>query len=282
MKKTLKVLALCMAAILALGMMVSCSAPAAKTSAPAETSAAAPAETTAATPAEAEGEAVAAIKEKGKIVMLTNAAFPPFEYLGDDNETAGVDVDICQAIADELGVELEVVDMDFKGIPAAIAAGKGHIAAAGMTVNDERKQTIDFTDTYILASQYMLVPVGSDIKTAADLEGKVIGVQEGTTGDFYTDDVNAKSVERYSTPIEAATALMSGKLDAVITDEMPAKAIAEQNSDKLQVVDEKLTEEEYALGIAKESDLLEVANKVIAQLKADGKIDEFVLNHNMK
>ena len=194
-----------------------------------------------------------------------------------------MDVDICQAIADELGVELEVVDMDFKGIPAAIAAGKGDVAAAGMTVNEERKQTIDFTETYILASQYMLVPVGSDIKTAADLEGKVIGVQEGTTGDFFaTDEVNAKSVERYSTPIDAATALMSGKLDAVITDEMPAKAIAEQNSEELQVIDEKLTEEEYALGIAKDSDLLEVANEVIAKLKEEGKIDEFVLNHNMQ
>lgn len=194
-----------------------------------------------------------------------------------------MDVDIARPIADELGVELEVVDMDFKGIPAAIAAGKGDVAAAGMTVNEERKQTIDFTETYILASQYMLVPVGSDIKTAADLEGKVIGVQEGTTGDFFaTDEVNAKSVERYSTPIDAATALMSGKLDAVITDEMPAKAIAEQNSEELQVIDEKLTEEEYALGIAKDSDLLEVANEVIAKLKEEGKIDEFVLNHNMQ
>ena len=114
MKKTLKVLALCMAAILALGMMVSCSAPAAKTSA------AAPAETTAAAPAEAEGEAVAAIKEKGKIVMLTNAAFPPFEYLGSDNKPAGVDVDLAQEIADSLGVELEVVDMDFDGLVAAL------------------------------------------------------------------------------------------------------------------------------------------------------------------
>ena len=227
--------------------------------------------------------AVEEIKKEGKLVMLTNVGFPRFEYLGDDNEPAGVDVDICQAIADELGVELEVVDMDFKGIPAAIAAGKGDVAAAGMTVNEERKQTIDFTETYILASQYMLVPVGSDIKTAADLEGKVIGVQEGTTGDFFaTDEVNAKSVERYSTPIDAATALMSGKLDAVITDEMPAKAIAEQNSEELQVIDEKLTEEEYALGIAKDSDLLEVANEVIAKLKEEGKIDEFVLNHNMQ
>ncbi len=254
MKKITKILAALMVAVLMCGLFASCG----------------------------KKSEVAQIKKAGKLVMLTNVGFPPFEYLGDDNNAAGVDVDICQAIADELGVELEVVDMDFKGIPAAIAAGKGNIAAAGMTVTEERLQTIDFTDPYILASQYMLVPVNSDIKTAADLEGKVIGVQEGTTGDYYTDDVDAKSVERYSTPVEAATALMSGKLDVVITDEMPAKAIAEQNSDKLAVIDEKLTEEEYALGIAKDSDLLEVANKVITKLKEDGKIDEFVLNHNIK
>lgn len=255
MKKLTKILAVLMVAVLMCGMFASCG----------------------------KKSQVAEIKKAGKLVMLTNAAFPPFEYLGDDNKVAGVDVDICQAIADELGVELEVVDMDFKGIPAAIAAGKGDVAAAGMSVTDERKQSMDFSDTYILASQYAIVPKDSDIKTAADLEGKVIGVQEGTTGDFYaTDDVKAKSVERYANPIEAATALMNGKIDVVITDEMPARSIAEQNSDKLIVIDEKLTEEEYALGIAKESDLLEVANKVIAQLQKDGKVDEFVLNHNMK
>ena len=138
MKKTLKVLALCMAAILALGMMVSCSAPAAKTSAPAETSAAAPAETTAATPAEAEGEAVAAIKEKGKIVMLTNAAFPPFEYLGSDNKPAGVDVDLAQEIADSLGVELEVVDMNFDSLLISLAQGDFDIVMAGFSETPER------------------------------------------------------------------------------------------------------------------------------------------------
>ena len=229
------------------------------------------------------GSEVAEIKKSGKLVVLTSADFPPLEYQSEGGGVAGVDMDICQAIADELGVKLEIVDMDFAEIPAAIAAGKGDIAAAGMTVTEERRQSMDFTESYLPASQYLLVPVGSSIKTAADLEGKVIGVQMGTTGDcLVAEQGNAKSIERYATLTEAAAALMSGKLDAVVIDELPARAIAAQNADKLEVAGEKLTEEEYALGIAKDSDLLKKANKVIAELKEEGKIDAFVSNHSMK
>ena len=126
-------------------------------------------------------------------------------------------------------------------------------------------------------------PAGSGIKTAADLEGKAVGVQVGSTGDrFATEQGNAKSVERYATLTEAATALMNGKVDVVIVDELPARAIAAQNADKLEVAGEKLTEEQYALGIAKDSDLLKKANKVMEELKEEGKIDAFVLNHNVQ
>ena len=252
MKKLAKVLAALTAAFLICGVFASC----------------------------AKNSEVAKIKKAGKLVVLTSAGFPPFEYEA-DNSIVGVDMDICQAIADELGVELEIVDMDFADIPQAIAAGKGHIAAAGMTVTDARRQTMDFTESYLPASQYLLVPIGSGIKTVADLEGKVIGVQAETTGDsFATDKANAKSIERYSTPAEAATAVMNGKVEVVILDELPARAFAAQNSDKLEVAGEKLTEEEYALGIAKDSDLLKTANKVIADLKKEGKIDEFISSHS--
>ena len=202
-------------------MMVSCSAPAAETSAPAETAEApaetateAPAETPAdtTTAAEAEGEAIAAIKEKGKIVMLTNAAFPPFEYLGNDNKPAGVDVDLAQAIADSLGVELEVVDMDFDGLIAALVAGKGDFVAAGMTVTEERKQSVDFADPYVTSAQYIIVRKGeTGIKTWEDLKDKVVGVQKGTTGDLFAsgeyDDTiqpGCKSVEQYPNAIDAS------------------------------------------------------------------------------
>lgn len=255
MKKWTKFLAALMMALLICGMLAAC----------------------------ANGSEVAEIKKSGKLVVLTSADFPPFEYLGEEGSIVGVDMEICQAIADELGVELEIVNMDFAEIPAALAAGKGHIAAAGMTVTDERKQSMDFTESYMPASQYLLVPAGSGIKTAADLEGKAVGVQVGTTGDrFATEQGNAKSVERYATLTEAATALMNGKVDVVIVDELPARAIAAQNADKLEVAGEKLTEEQYALGVAKDSDLLKKANKVMEELKEEGKIDAFVLNHNVQ
>lgn len=254
MKRRIKFLAALTAALLICGMFAAC----------------------------AKDSEVAEIKKSGKLVVLTSADFPPLEYQGEGG-VAGVDMDICQAIADELGVELEIVDMDFAEITAAIAAGKGHIAAAGMTVTEERRQSMDFTESYLPASQYLLVPAGSGIKTAADLEGKVVGVQMGTTGDrLVTEQGNAKSIERYATLTEAATALMNGKLDAVVVDELPARAIAAQNADKLEVAGEKLTEEEYALGIAKDSDLLKKANQVIAELKEEGKIDAFVSDHSMK
>ena len=253
MKKLREVFAVLMAALLICGVFVSCG----------------------------KNSKVAEIKKSGKLVVLTSTGFPPFEDTSNDNGIVGVDMDICQAIADELGVELEIVDMDFAGIPEAIAAGKGHIAAAGMTVTDARRQSMDFTESYLPASQYLLVPVGSGIKTAADLEGKVIGVQADTTGDsFATEKASAKSIERYSTPTEAAAALMGGKVEVVILDELPARAFAAQNSDKLEVAGEKLTEEEYALGIAKDSDLLKTANKVIEDLKKEGKIDEFIARHS--
>ena len=142
---------------------------------------------------------------------------------------------------------------------------------------------MDFTESYLPAAQYLLVPAGSGIKTAADLEGKVVGVQVGTTGDhFATQQGNAKSIERYATLTEASAALMSGKLDAVVVDELPARAIAGQNADKLEVAGEKLTEEQYALGVAKDSDLLKKANQVIAELKEEGKIEAFILKHTMQ
>ncbi len=229
------------------------------------------------------GSEVAEIKKSGKLVVLTSSDFPPFEYQGEEGGTIGVDMEICQAIADELGVELEVVDMDFADIPAAVAAGKGHIAAAGMTVTEERRQIMDFTESYLPAAQYLLVPAGSGIKTAADLEGKVVGVQVGTTGDhFATQQGNAKSIERYATLTEASAALMSGKLEAVVVDELPARTIAARNADKLEVAGEKLTEEQYALGVAKDSDLLKKANQVIAELKEEGKIDAFISKHTMQ
>ena len=229
---------------------------------------------------------VDAIKAAGKIVMLTNAAFPPFEYLGDElNEdgtakVVGVDADIAAEIAKDLGVELEIVDMDFDGIVLAVQSGKGDFGAAGMTVKPEREEMVNFSIKYVKSSQYILVKAGSDIKTAADLEGKTIGVQLGTTGDFYaTEEIPGATVMPYKDAVTASLDLANGRIDAVITDELPAKAIAASN-EALTLIEEVLTEEEYAIAVAKEkTDLLEAINKTITRLQEEGLIEVFINNH---
>lgn len=220
------------------------------------------------------------IKEKGELVMLTNAAFPPYEYLGSGNEVAGVDRDICQAIADEIGVELKVVDMDFDGLLTALAAGKGDIVAAGLTVTDERKESVDFSNTYANATQYIIVQEGNaDIASVDDLTGKTVGVQLGTTGDIYMEDIDAE-VKQYKSGLEASMDLMNGKLDAVVLDKMPAENIVAAN-DGLTLVDSSAFGDEfYALAVAKgQEDLLEVINKVVDELYENGTVDEWTETH---
>ena len=159
--------------------------------------------------------------------MLTNAAFPPFEYVEND-EVVGVDVDIANEIAKELGVKLTVQDMEFDLIIDYIKAGKGDIGAAGITADDERRKQVDFSVEYITSTQYVIVPAGTDTKTFK-LDGKVIGVQEGTTGDvYYASDaevIKAKEVKKYKSAIDAAADMLLGRVDCVIIDELPAKKI---------------------------------------------------------
>ncbi len=166
-----------------------------------------------------EQTAVERIQASGKLVMLTNAAFAPFEYLGSDNKPAGVDVDISQYIADELGVTLEVVDMDFDGIVAAVQSGQGDIGAAGMTVDEERLQSVDFSINYVATTQMIIVREGSDIKSSADLAGKTIAVQLGTTGDLYASmSIENANMSRLKTGPDAGLALANGQVDAVVID----------------------------------------------------------------
>ncbi|MCI8623476.1 MAG: amino acid ABC transporter substrate-binding protein [Provencibacterium sp.] len=225
------------------------------------------------------------IKKEGKLVMATNAAFPPFEYI-EGNEPVGVDVDIAAEIAKDLGVTLEVSDMDFNAIIPAVQAGKASLGAAGMTVTDERKQQIDFSDEYVKSAQYVIVMKGSGVTVDSLSEaGIVIGVQEGTTGDFYaTDEIkgdpNTEEVARYKNAIVASQDLMNGKCSAVIIDEMPAKSIVEANADTLELLPDVLTEESYAIAVKKgDAAFLEQVNKTIARLKSEGKIDEFLIKH---
>lgn len=223
------------------------------------------------------------IKTAGKLVMLTNAAFAPFEYLGEDGVIAGVDVEIAQAIADEIGVELEVVDMDFDGIIDAVKSGKGDLGVAGITADEERAQKVDFSINYIDTGLFIIVKEdNTEITTSEDLNGKTIGVQLGTTSDIICtgmEDDGEVMVARYKTTPDAVAELSNGRIDAVICDEMPARE-AVSNTPGLIVIEEPLTTEQYAIAMAKgNTSLQEVVNNVLNRMLEDGTIDALIAKH---
>ena len=215
---------------------------------------------------------------KDTLVMATNAEFPPYEFHeGDD--VVGIDADIARAIGEEMGMEVKIEDMAFDPIIPAVTSGKADFGAAGMTVTEDRKKNVDFTDTYATATQVIIVKEGSDIAGPDDLTGKKIGVQLGTTGDIYADDIEDAKVERYNKGFEAVQALTQDKIDAVVIDGEPAKEFVAE-ADGLKILDEAFTEEEYAIAVAKDNDdLLKKMNEALASLKESGKIDEIVAKY---
>lgn len=212
---------------------------------------------------------------KDTLVMATNAEFPPYEFHeGDD--VVGIDADIARAIGEEMGMEVKIEDMAFDSIIPAVTSGKADFGAAGMTVTEDRKKNVDFTDTYATATQVIIVKEGSDIAGPDDLTGKKIGVQLGTTGDIYADDIEDAEVERYNKGFEAVQALTQDKIDAVVIDGEPAKEFVAE-ADGLKILDEAFTEEEYALAVDKgNEDLLGKINDALNELKDNGKLDEIV------
>lgn len=226
------------------------------------------------------GESAAAdgelkLVEEGKLIVSTNAEFPPYEYY-DANEIVGIDIEIAQAIADKLGLELEVKDGAFDAIIAEVVSGKADIGIAGMTVTDERKQNVDFSDSYATGTQVIIVKEDSEIKSAADLEGKSIGVQLGTTGDIMATDIKDSKVEQYNKGMDAVQALSQGKIDAVIIDSEPAK-FYEKEVSGLKILDEAFAVEDYAIALKKGNTALQSKiNEALKELKAEGKIDEII------
>lgn len=215
----------------------------------------------------------------GKLVVATNATFAPFEYIY-ENQPVGVDMDVANEIATELGIQSEILDMEFASIIESVKTGKANIAIAGITKNEERLQQVDMSDEYVTSAQYLIT--AKDSKTTSEnLEGAIIGVQEGTTGDFYaTDETQAKEVKRYSAIATAANDLMNGRIDGIIIDKLTADNIIATTADKLKIEDTALTQESYAIVVAKgNTQLLDAVNTVIAKLKEQGKIDEFLLTH---
>ncbi|MBO4775276.1 MAG: basic amino acid ABC transporter substrate-binding protein [Lachnospiraceae bacterium] len=218
---------------------------------------------------------VACTSKKDELVMATNAEFPPYEYHQGD-KIVGIDVEICQAIADEMGRELVIEDMAFDSVITSVYTGKADLGAAGLTVTEDRLKNINFSTPYATAAQVIIVAEDSEIASPDDLIGKTIGVQLGTTGDIYAEDIEDATLERYNKGFEAVQALLQGKIDAVIIDNEPAKVYVSQN-EGLKIVDEAFTYEEYAIAIAKNNtDLLNEVNAAIAKLKESGKLDEIV------
>ncbi len=209
------------------------------------------------------------------LVMATNAEFPPYEFY-DGNTIVGIDAEIAQAIAEDMGMTLKIEDMAFDSVIASVQTGKADIGVAGLTVTEDRLQNVNFSDSYADSSQMIIVAEGSEVDEPDDLEGRTIGVQLGTTGDIYAEDIEDATIERYNKGMEAIQALSQGKIDAVIIDREPAKVFVSQNTG-IRMLDEEFTVEEYAIAVAKDNEeLLTKINKSIASLKSSGKLQEIV------
>lgn len=250
------------------------------------TTAADNAEETSAEAEESKETEAAAAGEGGTLVMVTNAEFPPYEYHDssmtgpDGSDIVGIDVEIAAAVAEKMGKELVVEDVQFASIIPEILSGKADFGAAGMTVTEDRLVNVDFSDTYATAVQSIIVTADSEIAGPDDLAGKLIGVQEGTTGDLYsTDDFGDDMVERYLKGVDAVQALLQGKVDVVIIDNEPAKVFVSEN-EGLKLLDAAYAEEEYAIAVKKgNTELLDQINSALAELKESGKLDEITAKY---
>ena len=214
--------------------------------------------------------------KEGVLTMATNATFPPYEYY-EGNEIIGIDAEIAKAVANKLGLELKIEDMEFNSIIIAVTQGKADIGLAGMTVTDERKEAVDFSDSYATGIQAVIVPEDSSIQGIADLTGKKIGVQLATTGDIYAkDDFGEENVEAYNKGADAVMALKQGKVDAVIIDNQPAISFV-KSTDGLKILETEYAVEDYAAAIAKGNDaLVQAVNGALAELKEDGTIQSII------
>ena len=227
--------------------------------------------------------------------MATNASFPPYEYK-DGEDFAGIDVEIAGLIAEKLGMTLQIHDIEFGSIIAGVQSGKYDMGMAGMTVTDERLESVNFSTTYATGIQAVIVLEDSEYTSYEDfytgyddegnptgvIEGLQIGVQQDTTGDIYCSDEPANwgfgedSVVRYKTGNDAVQALLSGKVNAVIIDNEPAKSYVESN-EGLKILETSYVEEEYAICTSKENtELLDKINNALAELTEEGKIQEII------
>ena len=209
---------------------------------------------------------------EGVLTMGTNAAFPPYEYYEGDT-VVGIDAEIAQAIAEKLGLSLEIVDMDFNSIITAVQSGKVDVGIAGMTVEPDRLENVDFTDSYATGVQVVIVTEDSEIASVDDLEGKLIGTQEGTTGWSYcSEDYGDDMVIPYTNGATAVQALLDGKVDCVVIDQQPALSFVEAN-EGLKILETEYAVEDYAIAVSKDNTALRDAiNTALNELIEDGTV----------
>ena len=221
--------------------------------------------------------------EAAKLTMATEATFPPYEYY-DGDAIVGIDVEVAQAIADKLGMELEVTDIAFDSIVPGVQTGKYDMGMAGMTVTEDRKEQVNFSDSYATGVQVVIVkddgPITSVDDLFADGANTVVGTQAGTTGFIYAtsdiEDAGLGTVKSFGKTTDAVEALKNGQVDCVILDNEPAKALVAAN-EGLHILDTEYAVEDYAIAIAKENtDLLEKVNKALSELTADGTLQSIV------
>lgn len=226
-----------------------------------------------------------------KLIVGTEAGFAPYEYMK-GNEVVGIDMDIAKAIADSMGKELEIKNMDFEGALAAAASGKADFVAAGVSINPEREEVMDFSHEYVNSTEVVVVnkenpqvAVAGDTLAGSDLDGKIVAVQQGNIADIWVtkeENCKAKEIKRYTKFSQAAEDLKNGKVDCIVMDLNPAEQLVAGN-DALQIIEGTLFEDKYAIGVKKgNKELLDEINKVIDKLIADGKIEEFTANHVQK
>ena len=228
-------------------------------------------------------ETASEVLADGVLTVGTNAEFPPFEYVDDNGEADGFDIALIKAVGEKLGVAVEVENMEFDSLVASIG-NKIDVAIAGMTVTDERKESVDFSNSYYDALQYVIVLEGSEIATFDDLAGKTIGVQLGTTGDIIaSDDVEGATVSQYNKAVDAVNDLINGRVDCVIIDKNPALVFEAQFSGQVKALDGAQFDfevENYAIALPKDDTALaEQVNAALEEIKADGTFDKLVADY---
>lgn len=225
--------------------------------------------------------------EDGKLIMATNAQFPPYEMVADGEGVngsgfEGIDVEIAFAIAEKLGLELEIDDMEFTSALLAVQNNSADIVLAGLSYREDRDQVMDFTDSYATGVQVVIVPEGSDIADLDDLEGKLIGTQAGTTGYVLASDTpenggyGEENVRAYDNGATAVQALLNGQIDAVIIDQGPAEAYVDAN-EGLTILSTEWAIENYCAAVDEgNTALLDAVNTALNELIEDGTVQTII------